>query len=432
MMFAVLICILMIAGLIVLSGLLSLAEMALISARKSPLRERSSRGDRGAAAALRLSDQIDQVVPAVRLGLALTTTLAGLSAGVWLAWSIDVGPGRWGAFVMLCSLAIAAITVTTLLVADLLPRRLALNDPERLASLLARPVGIVATAISPVVRALEWVTGQLARILGVRSVARPRITHDELLELLGEATDGGTFGPAEAEIFKRVFRFCDRRARTIMTPRSEVVWIDLADSPEEIRNKVVGTTHSRFPVCDQSLDNLLGIVQVKDLLAQRSDGPMFRVKGFLTLPAFIFEGTRGPQVLEILKKSSTHIAVVLDEYGSVVGLLTLNDILENVLGNMPEGRGGSEESPIVLRPDGSRLIEGRLPIDEFRELYHLDVLPEGDFHTLAGLVVTQLGHIPRISETLVFRGLRFEVVEMNANRVVRLLVSSENGEQRTE
>ena len=207
-----------------------------------------------------------------------------------------------------------------------------------------------------------------------------------------------------------------------MTPRGKVVWIDLADSPEEIRRKVIGSPHSRFPVCDQSLDNLLGIIQVKDLLAQSSGGPLFRVKGLLTLPAFIFEGTRGPQILEILRKSATHTAVVLDEYGSVVGLLTLNNILEALLGDLPETAGEDDAPRSVQRPDGSWLLDGRFPLDEFRELFDLGELPEGDFHTLAGLVVTQLGHIPRVSEAFDYLGLRFEVVEMDGNRVDRVRV----------
>ena len=242
-----------------------------------------------------------------------------------------------------------------------------------------------------------------------------------------EGTQAGVFEESEHEIFKRVFRFCERRARALMTPRDEVVWIDVSDSPDEIRRKVTGSTHSRFPVCDQSLDNLLGVVQVRDLLAQNSGEPTFRIKGLLTLPAFIYEGTRGPQILELLRKSSTPTAVVLDEYGSVVGIVTLNDILEAVLGGLPEGNGEDEEPRSVRRDDGSWLLDGRFPLDEFRDLFDLSHLPSGEFHTLAGLVVTQLGHIPRIAESFDCLGLHFEVVDMDANRVDRVLVRPANG-----
>ena len=223
-------------------------------------------------------------------------------------------------------------------------------------------------------------------------------------------------------MIKRVFRFSDRRARALMTPRNEIVWIDLADPPDEIRRKVIASHYTRFPVCDQSLDNLLGIVQVKDLLLQDKNVEPFRIKGQLTLPLFIYEGTRGLKILEMFKKSPVRIAVVLDEYGTVEGLLTLTDILEAIVGDMPDGD-LDEEPAAVERPDGSWLLDGRMALDEFRDLFRLAAIPEGEFQTLAGLVVTQLGHIPRVAETLDCCGLHFEVVDMDGNRVDRILVT---------
>jgi putative hemolysin len=206
-----------------------------------------------------------------------------------------------------------------------------------------------------------------------------------------------------------------------MTPRSEIVWIDLADSQDEIRRKVGGSPHSRFPVCDHSLDNLLGIVHVKDLLGQGSSAEPFRIKGRLTLPLFLYEGTRGLRILELFKKSATHDAIVLDEYGTVEGLLTPTDILVAIVGDMPEPA-ETHEPRAVQRPDGSWLLDGRMPLDEFRDRFRLSNPPEGDFYTLAGLVVAHLGHIPRIAEGFNSWGLQFEVVDMDGNRVDRILV----------
>lgn len=425
-MSAALLRIVWIVGLILLAGFFSLSRFALAAARKSLLRERAGRGDRRADAALRLGERKGPVAAALRLGTALSVAFGGIAAGLWLAGKDDSDPvtAPWLASCLAAGLALA---LAVFLAGDQIARRLAQHEPERRLAALSGPIRAFSIAAGPLVGASDWLSRKAVQALRIPAAGRPRLSQEELMALLEDGAEGGTFERAEVEIFKRAFRFCDRRARTIMTPRSEVVWIDLNDSPEEVRRKVVSTPHSRFPVCDQSLDNLLGIVQVKDLLAQRTEGPMFRVKGFLTLPAFIFEGTKGPQILEILKTSSTHIAVVLDEYGSVVGLLTLNDILENVLGDLPEDQGEVGEAAVVDRPDGSRLIDGRFPIDEFRDLYGLAALPEGDYHTLAGLVVTQLGHIPSASEALVLQGLRMEVVEMNANRVVRVLVRSANG-----
>jgi putative hemolysin len=416
----------LVLSLVVITGLLSLSEFAQVAARRWRLRERASRGDRGAGAALRLSEDLDRFVRTVRLGMSLAATLAGVYVGITIARLVEEhAPGhrrisQISEFLLVGGI-VFVVAVLILLVGELLPRRIALHWPEPIAARLARPMTAFSILAGPLVRSLGSVTEFLARLIGVQSTLPPT-TPEEIKNLLREGTQAGVFEEAEHEIFKRVFRFCERRARALMTPRDEVVWIDVADGPDEIRRKIAGSSHSRFPVCDQSLDNLLGIVQVKDLLAQGSGEPAFRIKGFLTLPAFIYEGTRGPQILELLRKSSTPAAVVLDEYGSVVGLVTLNDILEAVLGGLPEGKGEPDEPRAVRRDDGSWLLDGRFPLDEFRELFEVGNLPEGDFHTLAGLVVTQLGHIPRVAESFQCVGYHFEVIDMDANRVDRVLV----------
>jgi putative hemolysin len=412
-----------ITGLILVMGVLSLFEAALVAARRWRLRGQASRGDRSAAVALRLSEDLDQPTNPVRLAITLAAAAAAIYAGVW-AWRI-LGQAE-GAAGNLAKVAAAGIllcsTVAILLFGEILPRKIARRWPERIACGLARPAAAFTVLAQPLATLLGGTADLLARLVGVKPAARAAVTHEEIKGLLWEGMKAGAFGEAEHEIFKRVFRFFDRRARALMTPRDEVVWIDVADPPEEVRRKVLGCSHSRFPVCDESLDNLLGVVQVKDLLGQISGGSPFRIKGLLTLPTFIYEGARGPQILEMLKKSSSHVAVVLDEFGSVVGIVTLNDILEAVLGDVPEKAGEDEEPRSVQRPDGSWLLDGRFPLDEFGELFDLAELPQGDYQTLAGLVVTQLGHIPRIAETFDLLGLHFEVVDMDGKRVDRVLV----------
>jgi putative hemolysin len=284
-------------------------------------------------------------------------------------------------------------------------------------SRLRQFAGVLSTAADRVLRALRMRAGH-----------EPPVTQEEISDLLREGTKAGVFEEGEHELIKRVFRFSDRRARALMTPRNKIIWIDLADSPEEIRRKVVASPHNRFPVCDQSLDNLLGIVQVKDFLVQDPNSEPFRIKGRLTLPLFIYEGTRGLKILEMFKTSGSRIAVVLDEYGTVEGLLSLTDILEAIVGDMPLGDEDDEPSA-VQRSDGSWLLDGRMPLDEFRDLFDLASIPEGDFHTLAGLVVTQLGHIPRVAESFDRWGMRFEVVDMDGNRVDRILVNQSKAGQ---
>ncbi len=201
-----------------------------------------------------------------------------------------------------------------------------------------------------------------------------------------------------------------------MTPRNEVVWIDLADSPDDIRQKVVASPHAQFPVCDGSLDNLLGVVQIKDLLIERQSVEPFRLKGRLAMPLFIYGGTRGLKILEMFKKSGTRLAVILDEYGTVEGLMTLTDILEAIVGDMPASALEAEPTA-VERADGSWLLDGRMALEEFWDRFALPPMPQEEFHTLAGLVVHELGHIPRIAEGFQRWDLYFEVVDMDGKRV---------------
>ena len=219
------------------------------------------------------------------------------------------------------------ITLATLVLGEFVPRRLAMHRPESIAGLVARPIRVLATLANPVVGALSAATDFALRGVGIRPSPEIPVTEEEIRVLMQEGTKAGVFEEGEHEMVKRVLRFGDRRARALMTPRNEIVWIDLADSPEEVRRKVIASPHSRFPVCDQSLDNLLGIVHVKDLLGQGQNVEPFRIKGRLTLPLFLYEGTHGLKILEMFKTSGTHSAVVLDEYGTVEGLLTLTDIL---------------------------------------------------------------------------------------------------------
>jgi putative hemolysin len=273
----------------------------------------------------------------------------------------------------------------------------------------------------PLVGVLSGATDRVLRFLGVRPRSHPPVIQEEISVLLQEGIKAGVFEEGEHEMIKRVFRFSDRRARALMTPRNFIVWIDQADPPDEVRRKIISSPHTRFPVCDQSLDNLLGIVQVKDLLVQDQNVEPFRIKGRLTLPLFLYEGTRGLKILEMFKTSGSRVAVVLDEYGTVEGLLTLTDILEALVGDMPVGD-EEDETAAVQRSDGSWLLDGRLALDEFRDLFELTTIPTGDFHTLAGLLVTHLGHIPRVGESFQSWGLSFEVVDMDGNRVDRILV----------
>jgi putative hemolysin len=418
--------ILIVVGLILAQGLLALAESALGGARKSRLKDWAARGDRGAEAAIRLGEDPRASSPALQAGITFLGALAGVYGGMTLEPELSRALAQAGStapYRHAIGLAAVAmlITLATLVAGNLVPRRIALHRPESIARLVSRPVRALAILAAPVVGPLTAATDRLLKLLGIGPSSETPVSEESIQELMQVGTRAGVFEEAEHEMVKRVLRFGDRRARALMTPRNEIAWIDLADSPEEVRRKVIGSPHSRFPVCDQSLDNLLGIVHVKDLLGHGQDVEPFRVKGRLTLPVFLYEGTHGLKILEMLRASGTHNAVVLDEYGTVEGLLTLTDILEAIVGDIPD-RSEDEEPRAVRRDDGSWLLDGRLPLDEVSDLLDLPALPQGDFHTLAGLVVAHLGHIPKVGERFDDWGLHIEVVDMDGNRVDRLLV----------
>ena len=269
-------------------------------------------------------------------------------------------------------------------------------------------------------------TRVVLRLIGTRPSTEPTVTEEEVKAMVKEGTRVGVFEEVQHDMVRRVFRLGDRRAAALMTPRTEVAWLDAADPTDEIKRKITASPHSRFPVCDGTLDNVLGIVHVKDLLIHGFAGHPFDIKGRLTMPLFIYEGKPGLEVLEAFKKSGTHIAIVLDEYGTVEGLLTLNDVLEAIVGDMPtEAEAGDQRA--VRRHDGTWLIDGMLTVDEFRDLFEPASLPEGGYETLAGFVITQLGRIPSVADHFVWDRFRFEVVDMDGNRVDKVLVSHPEG-----
>lgn len=417
---------LVVLGLVLVHGMFVISRTALESASRARLAERAGQGDRGSAAALRLVQDPAAHESAIQsLASLLAIVIGGYSIvviaprlrGILERLGLVEGPLEWSA------LALTAVGAAGVLIVlgEVGPRRVAVERPELYAALAARPMAALATVLRPATAALNATARLVARLLGVRGAGATPVSQEQIEVLVHEGARTGVFDDEEHELIKRVFRFSDRRARVLMTPRNEIVWLDPADPPEEIRRKVTSSTHAQFPVCDQSLDNLLGIVRAKDFLTEGLELERFRVQGRLAMPLFIYEGTRGLKIVSLFKKSPVRIAVVLDEYGAVQGLLTLTDLLEAIVGDMPASE-ESEEPRVVERSDGSWLMDGRTPLDEFQERLGLATLPGGEYDTLAGLVVTHLGRIPGIAEHFEHAGLRFEIVDMDGNRVDRVLI----------
>lgn len=402
--------------LLAFAGLCSLLPYALEAVNAARLRDRASKGEPGASAALELARRPEAPSAAARLGATAALVMAGALAGAAFA------DGDGGLALLPAAGAALAIAAAASALADAIPRAFAAGRPEWYAARLARTLGAAARLAGPAALGLHRLGSAMARRLGARPPEKAAGVEHKIRELMREGAESGAFDAGKHAIFRRVFRFCDRRARALMTPRDRVVWLDVRDAPEEIARKIVLSPHASLPVCDETLDNLLGMVRLKDLLARGAEGQPTRFKGLLTLPDFIYEGTRGPQILDVLSRSRTGAAVVLDEYGSVVGVVTLADVRDALLGTTAEKPDDADAPRAVQRPDGSWLLDGRFPVDELVDLFQIPDPPPGEFDTLGGLVVTKLGRIPRVGEGFDDLGLRFEVVDMDANRVDHVLI----------
>jgi putative hemolysin len=322
-------------------------------------------------------------------------------------------------------LVVLAITYLSLVVGELVPKRLALNSPERVATAIATPMQLLSRVAYPAVHLLGLSTEVLLRALGMKPSTEPPVTEEEIRALLEQGTQAGMFEAAEQEMVERVFRLGDRRVSAVMTPRTEIAWLDRRAPAEATRHIITTSVHSRFLVADGSLDNILGVVHAKDLLAHILSGQTLDLAATLQQPLYVPESMRALKTLELFKQSATHIALVIDEYGGIQGLVTPSDILEAIVGDLPEA--GEQLEPLaVQREDGSWLLDGMLPVDEFKDLFDLDDLPgedQGIYQTLAGFVIMQLGRIPVVADYFEWDGLKIEVVDMDGNRVDKVLVT---------
>ncbi|HZD43570.1 MAG TPA: hemolysin family protein, partial [Methanomicrobiales archaeon] len=323
------------------------------------------------------------------------------------------------------SLAIVVIGITyfTLLLGEIVPKRLALQNPERIASRVAGPMRILSTIAAPFVYILSASTDAVLRLFGVHGPPKPSVTEEEIKIMIDQGIEAGTFEETERDMVEHVFELGDRRVNALMTPRTEIVWLDIHDSPEEMRRKITESGHSRYPVSDEVLDNVLGMVRVQDLVGQLLSGARTNLRASLHRILFVPESVRAFKVLEMFQQSGVHFALVVDEYGSVQGLVTLEDILEEVVGEIPTVEELAEPMA-VQREDGSWLLDGMLPVDEFKEIFDIDELPgEETYQTLAGFVLMHLGNIPTVGTLFEWNGLRFEVVDMDRNRIDKMLVT---------
>jgi putative hemolysin len=418
--------------LMILNGLFSMSEMAVIFSRKARLQQWAREGNSRARTALDLAENPNRFLSTIQVGITLIGILAGAFGGTTVARSLEVllqGVPPLAAYSRVLSVGTVVLLLTylSIVIGELVPKRLALNNAERIASILSVPLLWISRATHPLVLLLTVSSEWILKLFGYQPSQEPSITEEEIKILIEQGTRDGVFDESEREIVKSVFRLADREVGVLMTPRLEIVWLDQSASMEENRLKILENPFSRFPVVQGGLDNVLGVVRARDLLVQGLSGRPLDLKEKMSPPLFVPENAPAMHLLQLFRKSRPHLALVVDEYGGIQGLVTLNDILESIVGEI-SSRGSSEEPQSVQREDGSWLVDGMMPVDEFKELFDLGDLPgegSGHFQTLGGFVMMQMGRVPKASEFFRYQGLRLEVADMDGKRVDKVLISRE-------
>ncbi len=417
---------LVIAFLILLNGFFAMSELAVVSSRRARLEQMADEKVRGARAALKLLEDPTRFLSAVQAGITLIGVFAGAYSGATLADPLSQRLTGLGSYAYPVALAIVVVGITylSLVVGELVPKRIAFNNPERVAAAIAPVMARLAIAGAPLVFFLRVSTDGLMRLMRMAEPPERQVTEEEVKRLIAEGARTGVFNVAERDMIDGVLRLADRSVRSIMTPRVEVVWIDLDDPTETIRREIAESGHSRYPAGRKGLDELAGIVHTKFLLDQIARTGRFDVAASLRQPLIVHEATPVLRLLEMFRQSPVHVAVVVDEYGALEGIVTPTDILTAIAGELPEDMTDLEEAAAVRRDDGSWLMDGMLGIHEVeRLLERKDMRGDEDFETLAGFVLARLARIPQTGDHFDWDGLRFEIVDMDGRRIDRVLVA---------
>ena len=411
--------------LIFLNGLFVMAEIALVSARKSKLEDMASKGDTKAKAALRLTENPELFLSTAQIGITLIAILTGYYSGE--KFSDDFKPfvdkipylHRYAGSIA-TGLLVIFITFLTILFGELIPKRIGLLKAERIARIVAGPMKVFSQIGYPIVALLNWLSSLFFILFSIKPSSEGNVTEDEIKAIINEGTEQGTIEEAEQDIIERVFHLGDRKITSLMTHRSDIIWFDLQETEELIKEKILREPHSVYPVCDGEIDNIKGMVTIKDMYVAEDSTPF---KDMMTPAFFVPENNTAYQVLEKFKETKIHSCCIVDEYGSILGLITLNDILEALIGEIPQPDMSDYE--VVKRDDGSFLVDAQIPFYDF--LDHFDKTEwmnegEHEFDTLAGFILHQLEHIPRIGEKMEWKDFKFEILDMDAQRIDKVLV----------
>ncbi len=421
---------LILVALVIVNGLFAMAELSLFSSRATRLRQHAQEGSRGARAALRLLEDPTRFLSTVQFYITLIGVLAGVYSGARFAEPLADRLARVDALAPVAeyldttayAIVVVGVTFLSLVIGELVPKRWALTNPEAIAARLAPLMEGLAIVSAPFVWVLQGTTELVTRLVGIRATTSRAVSEEEIRSMIAEATHTGIFHVAEREMIEGVLRLPDRTVRSIMIPRGDVVWLDAADDRETVWNAVRTSGHSRYPVCRGQLDELVGVVMTGDLAAWLGDPAAGELAARTHAPLIVHESTRILRLLELFRESKMHFAVIVDEHGSIEGVVTPSDILTAIAGELPEAA-QEEPAEVIARDDSSWLVDGSTSIDDVERLLGRGNMRSGDdYTTLAGFVLAQLGHLPATGESFRWRGMRFEVVDMDGRRIDKLLV----------
>ncbi len=426
--------ILIIIILIVLNGLFSLAEIAVVSTRRIRMQKIADDGDKRALAVLDFMDNISDFLTTVQVGITFTAIITGALGGTTFSEPIGNFLSQYIPYSYQISFIFVILITTyfTILVGEIVPKRMALNDPEGYSLKTAKFMQISSWICKPVVRLLDSSTNLALKIVG----SKPKediVTEEEVKLLIEEGIEDGTIAEEEEDIIKRVFRLDDQKVDMIMTPRSEIIWLDLEDSLEENKQKIIESKRSIFPVADAELDDFIGVVQAKDLLSKIFEGEDVDIRANVKSPLVVPENMLSMDLLKEFKENReyVHMVLVVDEFGSVVGLITLNDLLEGIVGDIP-GIDETDDPKAIERKDHSWLIDGRFSIEDFKDLFEIeDEMPnevEDGYTTLAGFILSHAGKIPETGDIFHEGKFTFEIVDLDANHIDKILVTVDEDE----
>jgi putative hemolysin len=417
-----------IISLIFINGVLAMAELAILSSKRIKM-ENFAKKSSGAKVALELMDNPGSFLSTIQMGITIIGVISGAFSGqkfaepmgVWLnTMPLIYGYGNLIAF----TLIIVFITYISIVLGELIPKRLAISKPEKAAIILARPVHILSKLTYPFVFILDLSTKVLLKIFNQKEVKEYVLTEEEIHSVMKQGLKEGAIDAFEHRLFQKVLQFGDRETSVIMTPRIKVIYFDVTDSFEENIKKILQNPHRYYPVFDRGLDNFKGIIDIKDIITQQINGEELNFKALVKEAPCVIEDTLGPDLLEQFRKYKTHIAIVVDEYGTMQGIVTLVDLFETLVGAFPESQ-LEKHYEIVQREDGSWLCDGLTPIDEIEDLLEADIVSkfeDNDFNTIAGFFLMRIKHVPNTGEYIHWDRFKFEIMDMDGTRIDKILI----------